>query len=105
MKFDKFSIVALPRLVESYCSCGSRLKEVDDGFFSVALFCESCENVYKIRMIKVAPSKVSSDWLKAAKAQTLRQSKKYCCGCKRSVPGDAKQCCYCGCISFAEKQK
>lgn len=57
MKFDKFSIHATPHFSDAYCTCGSSLTEVDNGWTSSAMFCPKCEKVFIVKLSEYKPKK------------------------------------------------
>lgn len=69
MKFDKFSLAARPFITDAYCQCGGTLREVMDGLLSIAMFCPKCESVYKLKLVKVAKSRVNPKFIEQAKAE------------------------------------
>lgn len=75
MQFKNFEIHARPAISDAFCECGKRLEEVSDGWFSVGLFCEECENVYKLELRKVPSKKVSKEWIRCAKLDLELQRK------------------------------
>ncbi len=75
MNFEGFSLHALPIITDAYCKCGAKLHEVSNGFFSRALFCAKCENVYVLKKIKVPQSKITPEFLKQARDDVERKSK------------------------------
>lgn len=74
MKFNKFRIVASPHIVEASCECGNYMKEVSNGLFETALYCKKCENVYELKLIKVAKKKISYEFLEQCRAESSKQT-------------------------------
>ena len=65
MKFKNFSLRAEPIIQDAYCSnCSSLLIEVPKGRISPVWYCEHCENIYVLGLIKVPGGKVSERFLK-----------------------------------------
>lgn len=69
LEFDKFSIAAIPHIVDAYCECGRTMREVANGFLSRAMFCSKCENVYQLKLVKVPKKKISAEYLEQARAE------------------------------------
>jgi len=70
MKFDDFEIHAAPFISNAYCKdCHNSLKQVSNGWFSKAMFCPKCENVYLVKLIKVPQKKIDEDFLKQARIE------------------------------------
>ncbi len=64
MQFDGFEIHSVPYLrTERNCKCGGKLHIVSNGFLSECFFCEKCESVYLIKMVKCPKIK----WAKSSK--------------------------------------
>lgn len=61
-----FRISADPFITDAYCECGADLKEVSNGWFSRAMFCPKCHNVYELKLIKFAKNKINADFIKEA---------------------------------------
>ena len=60
MKFKNFSLRAEPIIQDARCNnCRSLLTEIPDGFFSSVWYCEHCESVYELKLIKIPDSKIS----------------------------------------------
>lgn len=71
MKFKNFSLRAEPIIQNAYCSnCRNLLIEVPNGLISPVWYCEHCENVYALRLIKVPGEKVSERFLKICREKT-----------------------------------
>jgi hypothetical protein len=64
MMFTNFKIHATPHISEAYCKCGSELKEVSNGWLSIAMFCPDCERVYTLELYNVPKKKVTETFLK-----------------------------------------
>ena len=64
MKYEGFEIHASPFITDAYCECGKRLIEVANGLLSTAMYCPKCENVYRLKLIKVNRKKASKKFLK-----------------------------------------
>lgn len=76
MQFDGFEIHSIPYLrTERNCECGGKLHTIHNGLISSCFFCEDCQNVYLIKMVKVAKKKVSREFLKAAREEINKKSK------------------------------
>ncbi len=54
---------------------GMKLVEVSNGWFSRAMFCPKCENVYALKLIKISKSKVDEEFLAQAKKEAARKVK------------------------------
>jgi len=70
MIFNKFKIAASPFITDAYCKCGNGLKQVSNGFMSVAMFCPKCENVYTLKLIKTPAKIVDEAFLKQCREET-----------------------------------
>lgn len=68
MKFNNFEIHAMP-FFKGYCCCGENLKQVSNGFFSRAMYCPKCENVYLIKLVKAPKKIISKDFLQQAREE------------------------------------
>lgn len=75
MIFEGFKLGATPYIHDARCKCGIKLHQVDNGFFSMAMFCPSCENVYLLKLIKMPDKKVTKEFLKQAREQVKKESK------------------------------
>ena len=75
MIFEKFKISAMPFICDAYCECGKTLIEVSDGWMSSALYCEKCENVYALKMVKVNKAKISEKYLQQCREEVARKKK------------------------------
>jgi hypothetical protein len=70
MKFQGFSIHAQPFITDATCrECRNGLKEVSNGFLSVAMFCPKCESVYILRLVKMPNDKVTTEFLAQAREE------------------------------------
>jgi hypothetical protein len=69
MLFKNFTIFAIPHITDAYCQCGETLKEVSDGLLGIAFYCPKCENVYRLKLVKVSKNKISKEYLKQARAE------------------------------------
>ena len=69
MKFGKFRIIALPHIIDAYCKCGKELREVDNGWFSIALYCPKCERVYTIKLIQYPKKKINKRFLEQCRKE------------------------------------
>ena len=76
MIFDNFKIDALPYIHSAHCKCGGTLKEVSNGFFSRALFCPRCKNVYRLQLRKVPKKKVSEEFIKQCEEEISLEKKR-----------------------------
>ena len=75
MKFDDFEIHASPYILNAYCrECRGTLVEVSNGWFSRAMFCPKCENVYQLKLIKISKSKVSDAFLEQARKEINKET-------------------------------
>jgi len=73
MKFDDFEIHASPFFTRAYCrECRDSLLEVSNGWFSRAMFCPKCKNVYLIKLVKVPNKKVTKEFLEQAEREAKR---------------------------------
>lgn len=73
MKFDGFTLTAIPHIIDATCrGCGGSLHQVSNGWFSAAFFCPQCENVYQLKLIKAEASKVSKAFLMQARTEVER---------------------------------
>lgn len=70
MKYDGFSLVASPHVIDASCKCGATLREVSNGFLSSAMFCPTCESIYILRLVKLPASKVSEEFLMQAREES-----------------------------------
>ena len=60
MKFKNFSLRAELIIQNARCNnCRSLLTEIPDGFFSSVWYCENCNSVYELRLIKSPNGQVS----------------------------------------------
>lgn len=70
MQFDGFEIHSVPYLrTERNCKCGGKLHIVSNGFLSECFFCEKCESVYLIKMVKCPQNKVSKEFKEQARKE------------------------------------
>lgn len=76
MIFENFEIHAEPFLTRATCKCGNNLIEVMNGWFSRAMFCYKCENVYIIKLVKVPDKKVNEEFLEQCRESAKKHSKK-----------------------------
>ena len=63
MIFNNFELHATPFISNASCKCGQELKQVSNGFFSFVLYCPKCENIYKMKMVKIPKKKISKEFL------------------------------------------
>lgn len=70
MIYDGFKIAATPFIHDAYCKCGDRLREVNNGLLSSALYCAKCESVYVIKLSKVPSNKVTEEFLEQCRIKT-----------------------------------
>ena len=74
MKFKNFSLRAEPIIQDAYCSnCRGLLTEVPNGLISSVWYCEKCENVYELRLIKIPNGKVSERFLKICREKASKK--------------------------------
>ena len=73
MRFNKFSIGAIPFIYEAYCKCGKELRQVSNGFLSSALFCSKCESVYELKMVQVPAKKLTERFLEQARRESAAE--------------------------------
>ena len=78
MKFERFSINAIPIFTDAYCKCGNNLVEVSNGLLSRALFCKKCKSVYKLELRKVSKKYISKEFLLQCEKESKMTNKKYC---------------------------
>lgn len=71
MKFDNFEVHASPHIMNAYCKCGKTLTEVSNGWFSRAMFCTKCKNVYTIKLIKVPDKQINKEFLEHAEKEAV----------------------------------
>ncbi len=77
MKFDNFSVVAIPVLRDASCkNCKTELVEVSNGWFSSAMFCPKCENVYIVKLVKAPDKQVNSAFLENARRESAKKMRK-----------------------------
>lgn len=69
MHFDKFRISAIPFIHDAHCRCGTTLKQVSNGFLSVAMYCPKCEAVYALRLIRVPKKQIGKKFLAQARRE------------------------------------
>jgi hypothetical protein len=69
MNYEKFRIVASPYITDAYCECGNSLKEVSDGWFSSAMYCGKCNNIYKLKLIKMPKNKINRKFIAQCKKE------------------------------------
>jgi thiol-disulfide isomerase/thioredoxin len=67
MKFKNFEIHASPFIINAYCRCGGTLKEVPNGWFSIALFCPKCESIYVPKLVKMPRKQINKEYLNELK--------------------------------------
>ena len=77
MKFKNFDLSAEPVIQNAYCKCGHLLTEMPNGWFSSVWYCEKCDNVYKLKLVKVPDKKVSKRFLEQChkKMRLIEESK------------------------------
>jgi hypothetical protein len=75
MNFGSIKIVAYPEIRETYCECGTELKEVSNGWFESALFCSKCENVYLLALKKVKKDKLDEKFLTQCRNRIKNESR------------------------------
>lgn len=74
MKFSDFEIHAYPVIRDASCrSCGRDLVEVSNGWFSSALYCDACEFVYEIKMVRIAKDKIPPEFIEQCKKSIEKQ--------------------------------
>ena len=65
MKFKNFSLQATPIIQNPRCNnCGSILTEMSDGFFSSVWYCPLCDNIYKLKLVKIPDCRITKEFLK-----------------------------------------
>jgi uncharacterized Zn finger protein (UPF0148 family) len=75
MLYSNFKIVAYPKIIEATCpKCNNTLKEVDNGWFSSALFCPKCESAFVLKLIKLPQDKIDKEWIAQSKEQIKRET-------------------------------
>jgi len=75
MKYDGFRIEAYPQITDAACKkCRGRLREVDNGWFSTAMFCPKCESVFTLKLIKTPAKNVSKDFLEQCRERVNKMS-------------------------------
>jgi hypothetical protein len=75
MKFNGFTLAAVP-LIDAHCKeCGSRLHEVSNGLLSIALYCPNrmCEAVYTLKMIRVPKKDIRPDYLEQCRRECVQE--------------------------------
>jgi len=73
MKCDNFEIAATPFIHHAYCKCGKSLVQVSNGFFSKAMYCPKCENVYTLKLVKVPAKKIGNDFIDQCREECQRK--------------------------------
>jgi hypothetical protein len=73
MLFNGFEIHAEPFISKATCKCGHELSRVSNGFFSCAMYCTKCENVYTLKLIKIPAKKINQDFIDQCRNDTRRQ--------------------------------
>ena len=73
MKFDNFRITAEPIVSDAYCNCGKLLDEVSNGFLSSVWYCKKCENIYALKLIKVASEKIKPAFLEQCRDEITKK--------------------------------
>ncbi len=79
MQFKNFEIQASPHIMRASCTdkkCRSDLVQVDNGFFSVALYCSKCERVYVLKLFKVPVKKVSDEFITECKEHIVEMKRR-----------------------------
>jgi len=77
MMFNGFDIHALPEIINAYCkNCGDELKQVSNGWISAVMFCVKCENVYELKLMKVAKKKIGKDFLMQCRQEVIKKKRK-----------------------------
>ena len=61
---SSFRLVAYPKVMDAVGSCGHDLIEIPNGWFEKAYYCERCESVYQLKMVKLRKDKVDYESLK-----------------------------------------
>jgi hypothetical protein len=70
MQFSGFEIHCVPYLrTDKNCECGGKLHTVSNGFLSECFFCDKCESVYLIKMVKCPKNKVSKEFKEQARKE------------------------------------
>lgn len=75
MDGNNYEIHARAFITKAYCKCGTTLAEVSDGWLSKAMYCPKCENVYKLKLIKVPAKRITKKYLLQCRQETMRRSK------------------------------
>ncbi|MFX0212226.1 MAG: hypothetical protein ACFFDT_40005 [Candidatus Hodarchaeota archaeon] len=71
MQFENFEIAASPFITKAYCrDCHESLVQVSNGWFSKAMFCPKCENVYVVKLVKVQKAKINKEFLEQARKES-----------------------------------
>jgi len=73
MIYTNFKIGASPYVYDAYCECGKQMIEVSDGFLSSALYCSQCENIYKLKLVKIPKREVGIEYLKQCREEAKKK--------------------------------
>ncbi len=74
MEFNGFKIHSFPQIIDAYCKkCGELLKQVSNGWISSVMFCIKCENVYELKLMKVAKKKIGEDFLMQCRQEVIKK--------------------------------
>ena len=74
MQFDNFEIHASPHITNATCpKCEQDMIEVSNGWFSKAMFCKKCENVYVPKLVKVREKNISKEFLEQCRIQAKKK--------------------------------
>ncbi len=73
MILNGFKLYAEPYITDAFCECGTQLAQVNNGIFSVALFCHKCENVYALKKVKIPKAKVDEEMLNGFRKEVLQR--------------------------------
>lgn len=79
MQFKNFEIQASPHIMRATCTdekCRMDLVQVDNGWFSIALYCPKCERVYVLKLVKVPVKKVSDEFIIECKKHIIEMKRK-----------------------------
>ena len=93
MKVSGCEIHAKPFITDAYCKCGESLVQVSNGFFSIAMYCPKCENVYGLKLIKYPAKYISAVYInqcrKEARQKGERENDRKT---NQNLPGEDNNC-------------